>query len=224
MRGSIGVIVRVIGCLLLAALLLPAPARTQTPFPPPPSPLITATAPGAPNVSGTWSITRYWFRSCPACSSAVIRTTTWKIVQEGNLLRVDRGLRGAIEGNRISLTGIETDGQERYDFVYGSLYLSPDGRSFSGPFFGSETLQNPCDVNPPIVSCLVHDGYLYAVRVSPLPTPPVLPTWSPVPSSTPPHPTVTATLTPTTTLPPSPVPFRSLRLLPLVLRPPMPGR
>jgi hypothetical protein len=153
----------------------------------------------------------------------MVRTTTWRITQQGNELQVDRGLRGTIEGYQISLQGIETDGHDRYYFVYSTLHLNPDGYSFSGEFAGSETIQNPCDASPPIVTCLVHSGYLYAVRISPLPTPSATATWTPSPTPTPTAtasflPSATPTVSPTaTSAPASPWKFR--RLLPLVLRP-----
>lgn len=164
----------------------PTPSATPTlSLTPPPPP----TMPAAPDISGTWDVTRSWYRRCPRCSEPVIRGTTWVITQNGHELRVDRGLRGTIEGYNIHLEGIESDGFHRFDFYYSRLYLSPDGLTITGEFVGSERVQNTCGYTPPIVTCFVNGGSLYAVRRSPPPIPP-----PPIPS-----PTSTETQTPTLT-------------------------
>ncbi len=171
----------------------------STPAPPTPSPM-----PGSPvpHISGTWSVTRSWFRRCPRCSEPVIQGTTWEIFQDGPALRIDRGLRGTIEGNLITLEGIESDGFHRFDFIYGRLVLSPDGLFITGSFAGTERVQNTCGYQPPMVTCFASAGYLYAVRLSPLPT---LPPPPPVPSAVPPA-TVTPSATMSATPPLEPVP------------------
>lgn len=223
----------VVTLMLAMASLLGSPGSgtaqgefTPTP-PPPPSP------PALLNVSGTWSVTRTWFRQCPACSFPVIRTTTWVIFQDGNHLRVDRGLRGTIQGYQIELHGTETDGHDKYYLAYHSLYVGPDGQTITGGFAGNETIQNPCDASPPRVTCFVHTGYLYAVRISPVPTQPPIPTLLPTVSLTPTRPAPTVMPSPpvpaetaTATSTPVPTPVRVIstwrRFLPLIRQPAAP--
>jgi hypothetical protein len=143
---------------------------------------------------------------------------------------VDRGLRGTIEGYEIQLEGIESDGFERFDFYYSRLYLSPDGLRITGEFVGSETLQNPCGLTPPIVTCFASGGYFHAIRRSPaatlLPPPPPEPPASetPTPTETPISlsPTPTGTPSPTepaagaaTSIPPLYLPFIARPALPV---------
>lgn len=199
--------------------LTPDPTPTASLAPPPPP-----TAPAAPDIGGTWDVTRSWFRRCPSCSEPVIRGTTWEIVQSGHELRVDKGLRGTIDGYDIHLQGIESDGFSRFDFYYSRLYLSPDGLRITGEFVGSETLQNPCAPSPPIVTCFAHGGYLYAIRRSPAPTFPPPPTPGPSVTETPP-----STRTPTPSVTPSPTEASaglapvSRHYLPLITRPASPS-
>lgn len=218
------------------ALAQPNPSSTPTPeltSPPPTSEM-------PPDISGVWHVTRSWFRNCPgACDWPVIQGATWNITQTGSEFRVDRGPHGSLDGRRrdgwtVHLTGIESDGFRRFDFYYGGVYLSPDGTTMSGQFFGSETIQNPCGLANPIVTCFAQAGSFLAVRSSP-PTPPQYPTATLTPpldppgTATPTLPTATATPTspaPTPTAPPTATPTRQpetadrtgRRYLPLVIR------
>jgi hypothetical protein len=198
-----------IGVLLLILVVGgTSPTRTQAQPTPAATPTFDATAPPAPptpetplDISGTWDVTRSWFRNCPgACDWPVIRGTTWQISQTGSEFTVDRGPRGTIDGYIVHLTGIESDGFTRFDFYYSSLSLSPDGTTITGQFSGSETIQNPCGLANPIVTCFAQAGYFFAVRRS-SPPPSHYPTATPTPS---PSPTETATLsTPTPTVTPT---------------------
>jgi hypothetical protein len=158
----------------------------------------------------------------------VVRETPWQIVQVGNDIWVDRGLRGRIEGPYLDLGGVESDATGRLDFIYGTLRVTVDGFYFGGEFAGSETIQNPCPSGPFVVTCLVSSGWIEGRRVSgPTPTAPAtldLPTPFPVGTSTitpSPLPTLTETRAPPTvtdTPPaPTPAPWRSI-LLPWVVR------
>ncbi|MFQ5593601.1 MAG: hypothetical protein ACE5HA_05585 [Anaerolineae bacterium] len=209
---------------LTQATVTPSPSVTALPSPPPPP-----TAPAAPDVSGTWDVTRSWFRRCSRCGEPVIRGTTWQITQNGHELRVDRGLRGSIEGYNIQLEGLETDGFDRFDFYYSRLYLSPDGLRITGEFVGSETVQNPCAPSPPIVTCFASAGYLHAIRRSPHATlPPPPPPGPPVtetttPTETPTPISSTPTGTPSPTQPAHGAAAISSRYLPFITRPIPPG-
>ncbi|MFQ5856538.1 MAG: hypothetical protein ACE5LU_12945 [Anaerolineae bacterium] len=195
------------------------PITTSTPLPSPPPP---PTAPAVPDVSGTWAVTRSWFRRCPRCSEPVIQGTTWRIIQSGHELRIDRGLRGTIEGYSIYLEGIESDGFNRYDFYYSRLYLSPDGLMITGEFAGSETVHNPCTLTPPIVTCFAHGGYFHAIRRSPAPTSPPPP--PELTATATPMPTLVATATPTPSVTPSATELSAVsatvsrRYLPFIVR------
>ncbi len=217
-----------------AGLVTPATAQvevtitaTDTPAPSPPPP---PTVPAAPDISGTWDVTRSWFRRCPSCMEPVIRGTRWEITQQGHEFAVDRGLRGAIEGYDIHLEGIETNGFDRFEFYYSRLRLSPDGLVITGQFVGTETMQNPCALFPPLVTCFASAGDFYAIRRSPVPT--TLPPATPSPTATetptatqavtatvPPSPTASATASPTGAANPAAVRFR---YLPLIVRPVQP--
>ena len=202
-------------------------SRFQVTLTPPPAP----TVPAIPDIRGTWSINRYWFRRCPRCSEPVSQGTTWVVTQNGPNLRIDRGLRGTIDGYQIQLEGIESNGFNRYDFYYSRLYLTPDGLRITGNFVGSERIQNSCSYNPPLVTCFANAGYIHAIRRSPMPTPfPPPPIFTDTPLATPsvtPVPTSTATVTPTSTTLPTSSPTQSSvpsdsagrQYLPFILRP-----
>lgn len=216
------------------------PTLDLTPPPPPPTPETP------PDVSGTWQITRSWFRNCPgACDWPVIRGTTWNITQSGSEFRVDRGPRGTIRdgsarGYAVQLAGVESDGFQRFDFYYTGVYLSPDGTSMAGQFFGSETIQNPCGLANPIVTCFAQAGSFLAIRSSPPPQTPTATPTLPAPTATPTTPaaataTATATATASATATPTGTPTGTLdatptrvsgtadhagrRYLPLLVRP-----
>jgi hypothetical protein len=213
------------GLVLLAAsaaLALPSagrPAGAQPPATDTPSP--TAILP-PPDISGDWSITRSWYRSCPGCGFVVTRTTSWRISQFGINVTVDKGLRGLIVGavgggGLLSLEGVESSGPDVYRFQYATLRVAPDGSSFEGGFNGSESTSNPCGEDPPVVSCFATNGYLTARRIGlGLPTasppgPPVptgLPSPFPLPSGTA-TPAASATPRATDTPPPSATPTAS---------------
>lgn len=178
--------------------------------PPPPTPVATAGATIAPppDISGAWSVTRSWFRSCPRCGGAIIRTTTWTIRMEpGGGVRVDRGPVGGVVGDGVgggwlTLEGLESQADSVYRFLYGSLRVHPGGDAFEGGFGGSERVTNPCGSSPPIVTCFASAGYLTAVRVATLtPIPGSGPTPGPISGSITPGPSPTPG---TPVLPPPP--------------------
>lgn len=188
------------GLVTRAGAQPPAPS----PSPPPPPP---------PDISGDWSITRTWYRRCPACGGTIVRTTPWVITQSGSDVRIDRGPRGSIVGTAagggyLALEGLEQQAEGSLRFWYGTLFVDPSGNTFEGGLNGSERIANPCGAVPPIVTCFASGGYLRAQRVRPIatvPTPPGPPTPAP-PTATPAPPTRTATTAPTLTAAPSPTP------------------
>ncbi len=184
--------ITVIQCALVLALLSVAgglmhggePFGIAAAQPLPPTPMSTpgATIAPAPDISGVWSVTRSWFRSCPRCGETTVRTTTWTIrMDSGGGVRVDRGPVGGVIGDGagggwLSLEGLESQADSVYRFFYGSLRVHPGGDSFEGAFSGSERTTNPCGSSPPIVTCFASAGYLTAIRVA---------TFTPVPGSSP---------------------------------------
>lgn len=181
-----------------AATATTAPVATGTPIP-------------APDITGTWSITRSWLRACPACSRPVVRTTTWRIDVAGSDVAVQRGPRGTIRpdgagGGLLDLDGLESEGDLVLRLAYATLRVEPDGRSFEGAFGGSERGPNPCGDEPQVVTCFASAGWLRAVRLGGPPTPSPTATGSaPGPPTPPaassPTPTTAPTLSPPTAAP-----------------------
>jgi hypothetical protein len=218
--------------LTLGAVVATWPA-TRSAVAQPPTPTATASpSVPPPDISGVWSITRTWLRGCPGCGRGVIRATPWRITQSTGAVRVDRGPRGTVVGDGVgggwlTLDGPETDGADVYRFWYSTLRVSPDGNHFEGAFDGSESINNPCGDDPPLVTCFASAGWLTAQRVSPVatvptpPGPPGLPT--PPPGLPTPGPTETSVPTPTVPTPtrmpatatPSPLPSPSPTAHPL---------
>jgi hypothetical protein len=171
-------------------LALAAPAPEASAQPPPPVP--TATPPPGPpiDLSGRWSVTRTYFRSCPRCGGAVIRTAPWRITQVAGDVRVDRGPRGAVVGSGpayLTLEGTETEGFSVQRFWYATLHVAVDGSRFEGAFNGSERMGNPCGGSPPEVTCLVSAGWITGVKLDPvatMPVPPGPPTAAPTATAT----------------------------------------
>lgn len=189
-----------------------ARAGAQPPAPTAPTtPGATATTLPAPDIAGTWSITRSWLRACPSCSRPVVRTTTWRIEVEGGDVAVQRGPRGTLRpdgagGGYLDLAGLETEGDLVLRLAYATLRVAPDGRSFDGAFGGSERGPNPCGDDPPFVTCFASAGWLSAVRLSGGTTPTTTATGSPPPASPPPSTPPPSTATPAPTATPSPPP------------------
>jgi hypothetical protein len=174
--------------------------------------------PAPPDISGRWSVVRTWWDQCPGCSFPVQRTTQWEITQSGDTFQVDRGLRGTIDGYRLTLSGIESDGFKRRDFYYDHLILSPDLMTIHGSFSGSETIHNLCDTWPPQVTCFALAGVIHMIRQSPPPTATPTATATSTATATPtatgtntPTPSATPTATPTSTSTPTASPTSILR-------------
>lgn len=210
----------------------PGPTATGGPSPTAgPSPTLLLPP---PDIAGTWSVSRTWYRSCPGCAFPVSRTATWRISQFGINVSVDSGPRGVIVGapdgsGYLTLDGVESSGPDVFRFLYATLRVQPDGAYFEGGFNGSESILNPCGSTPPQVSCSASNGWLTARRVAPPPasaTPPGpppptdLPTPFPLPSATatPPvtaTPTASATPVPSDTPLPTPTPTPTVTPQPL---------
>ena len=203
----------------LARSLGAQPAPTSAPTTPAPP---TAVPPPPPDISGEWSITRSWWRSCPGCGMPIVRTTSWIITQRGSEVSVDRGPQGSVSatpggGGLLHLEGLEQSGEGVLRFWYGTLRVGPGGNTFDGGFNGSERISNPCGSTPPIVTCFASSGYLDARRINPIatvPTPPgprtavpTAPSLAPSPSAPSTNaPSASATVSPTAVPAPSGTP------------------
>jgi hypothetical protein len=197
----------------LARPALAAPARqTATPTPPPTPPV------AVPDLAGSWSITRTWYRSCPRCGHPVVRTTPWEVEQAGAALRIDRGLEGTVwvgpSGEVfLDLGGSETGGYDVLRFWYGTLRVSPDGNRIEGGFGGSERIGGACG-EPATTTCFVDAGWLRGQRVhaaatrTPTATAPPLPSPAPPTDTPPPVPPLARTEVPTATAAAPPTPTR----------------
>jgi len=174
--------------------------------------------PAAVSIEGRWSVTRSWYRRCPACGMPVVRTTTWDITVLSDSVRVAGGPRGTVRGDGaggglVDLEGLESAAGSTMRFHYATLRVGPDGLRMEGGFAGSERLANPCGSIPPTVTCFVDAGWLRATRldVTPVPTGP--------PPPGPPTPIATASATATATVISAPAtPTATLTLPPTVTR------
>jgi len=179
-----------------------APAGAQAPTA---SATASATALPVPDLAGEWSVSRTWFRQCPACGGSIARTTAWTVAQQGSSVRVDKGPRGALLGTAdggawLTLEGLESGADGVLRFHYGTLRVAPGGSSFEGSFAGSERIANPCAQEPPVVTCFVSGGWLEARRRWPLASTTATATGSPSSTGTAPVP-VSPTDPPTTIVP-----------------------
>jgi YVTN family beta-propeller protein len=179
--------------------------------------------PHVPDLSGDWTVVRQYEQMCPRCFSHITERATWFIIQNGNVYTTSTGLTGQIDGDALTLGGVESlTFNETFHFNYYDLRIShPDHDIISGHFFGSTQRPDPCSAPPtpqPVVSCSVLDGSISLTRdIDPTPTSTPTPTPSPPPDGTvtptpTPTPTSTLTLTPT----PSPTPGDSVTPPPFV--------
>jgi hypothetical protein len=205
-----------------------APTTTPTMIPvPPPAPL--------PDLNGTWSITRSWYRGCPDCGMPMTLSSTWVISQTGSAVLMKQGPRGELiqdgaGGVYLRLEGLEQSGPLTLRFHYAGLRVSANGLTIEGGFSGSERLENPCGDRPVVVTCFANAGYMRATRLggaTAIPPATLIP--SPMPSNTPLPPpsatarssstsTATASATATATVTPSPTPRPPLLFFPRVGR------